>query len=116
HPGDFHRQRVSLPRCDERATYEEDENSFHLVITLRQQTRQELWRNESLPQNLLHRFSFCQLINQLVQIAHISHEWIFNFFYAHTAHYALDKRAICMNAWRLSKKGFKIVFLFDLLP
>jgi NAD(P)-dependent dehydrogenase (short-subunit alcohol dehydrogenase family) len=25
-----------------------------------------MWRNESLPQNLLHRFSFCELINQLV--------------------------------------------------
>src|SRR5215813_5626485 len=25
-----------------------------------------VWRNESLPQNLLHRFSFCELINQLV--------------------------------------------------
>src|SRR5262245_56073074 len=25
-----------------------------------------IWRNESLPQNLLHRFSFCELINQLV--------------------------------------------------
>jgi hypothetical protein len=25
-----------------------------------------VWRNESLPQDLLHRFSFCELINQLV--------------------------------------------------
>jgi hypothetical protein len=43
------------------------------------------------------------------------HQRIFDFFYAHTAHYALDQRAIRMNAWCLSKKGFKIVFLFDLL-
>src|SRR5262245_61634603 len=73
------------------------------------------WPNDSLPQNLLHRFSLGQLIDELVQVAKFSHQWIFDFFYAHTAHHSLDKRAIWMNAWCLGKKGFKIVFLFDLL-
>ena len=43
-----------------------------------------------LPQNLLHCFTLCKLINQLVQIAYFLHQWIFDFFYAHTAHYALN--------------------------
>ena len=68
-------------------------------------------RYESLPQNLLHLFSFCQLIDQLVHVANFSHQRIFDFFYANAAHDAFDKRAIGMNAWCLSKKGFNIVFL-----
>lgn len=71
--------------------------------------------SELLPQDLLHRSSFCQFINQLVQIAYFLHQWIFDFLYAHTAHYAFDKCAIRVNAWRLSEEGFKIVSLFDLL-
>src|SRR5262245_51063042 len=56
-------------------------------------------RDDSLPQNLLHRFSICQLIDELVQVADFSHQWIFDFFHAHTAHGALDQRAIGMKAW-----------------
>jgi len=43
------------------------------------------------------------------------HQRIFNFFHANTAHYAFDKRTIWMYGWCLSKKGLKIVLLFDLL-
>jgi len=68
-----------------------------------------------LPQYLLHRLSFCKLINQFVQVAYFLHLRIFDVFYANTAHYTLDKRTIRMNGWGLGKKGFKIIFPFDLL-
>ena len=67
-----------------------------------------------MPQNLLHRLPFCELVNQLVQIANSLHQGILDLFYANTAHYALDERTIRMNGWGLNEKGFKIVFLFDL--
>ena len=79
-------------------------------------TQRSSWRGHGLlPQNLLHRFSFCEFINQLVQIAYFLHQRIFDFFHANTTHYAFDKRTIWINGWRLSKKGFKIISLFDLL-
>jgi hypothetical protein len=72
-------------------------------------------RSDSLSQNLLHRFSFGELIDELVQIAYFLHQRIFDFFYANTAYYALDERTIWIDGWCLSKKGFEIVLLFYLL-
>ena len=68
-----------------------------------------------LPQNLLHRFSFCELINQLVQVAKFLHQRILNFFYANTAHDACDQLTVGMKGWCLNIKGLDIGFLFDLL-
>jgi hypothetical protein len=56
-----------------------------------------LWQNELLPQNIIHRLSFCELINQLVQVANFLHQRIFDSFYTNTAHYALDKRTLRVN-------------------
>jgi hypothetical protein len=77
--------------------------------------RQVAGRLNLLPQNLLHRFSFCELINQLVQVANFLHQRIFYVFHANTAHDACDKRTIWMNGGCFSKKGLNIGFLFDLL-
>src|SRR5262245_42061017 len=68
-----------------------------------------------LPQNLLHRFSFSELINQLVEPAYFLHQRIFYFFHTNATHYALDQRTIWVNGWRLRKKGFDIAFQFELL-
>src|SRR5262245_44184423 len=73
------------------------------------------WPNVLLAQNFLHRFSFRELINQLVQIANFLHQRIVDFFNANAAHNAFDERTIWMNGRCLSKKGFEIVFFFDLL-
>jgi hypothetical protein len=43
---------------------------------------------ELLPQNLFHRLSPCQLIDQLVQVADFPHEWFFNVLYSDTADHA----------------------------
>ena len=57
-----------------------------------------------LPQNLVHRFSFGELINQFVQIAYLLHQRILDFFHAHTAHHAFDQRAVRMMAGAWAKK------------
>lgn len=67
-----------------------------------------------LPQDFLHLLTFRQLINQLIQIADLLHQRILDRFDAHPAHHPLDQRAVRMDRWSLSKKGFKIVSLFDL--
>lgn len=68
-----------------------------------------------LAQNLLHRFPFREFIDQLVQVAYVLHQRIFDFFHANPAHHTFDKRAIWMHGWRLRKEGRKIIFLFNLL-
>lgn len=47
--------------------------------------------NDLLPQNLLHRFSFCEFINQLVQVSYLLHQRIIDFLYTNTTHRAFDK-------------------------
>jgi hypothetical protein len=68
-----------------------------------------------LSEDLLHRLSFCELIDQLVQVAQLLHQRIFDLFDTHTAHDALDERAIRMKARCLSDEGFDVVVLLDLL-
>jgi hypothetical protein len=71
-------------------------------------------RSESSPKNLLHRLSLCELIDQFVQIAYLSHQRIVDFFHSNTAHDAFDPRTILMNGRGLSEKSLKVVSLFDL--
>lgn len=59
----------------------------------------ELW-----PQDFLHRLSFGELIDQLVQIADFLHQWIFDFFDSNAAHYALYLGAVRMEGWGLGQK------------
>ena len=73
-----------------------------------------LWRNDLLPQNLIHRLSFRELIDELVEVANLPHEWVFNRFHAYAAHNAFDKRSIWMKQWRVGKEGLKVAFKFDL--
>jgi hypothetical protein len=73
-----------------------------------------LWRNAFLPQYLIHRLAFRELINQLVEVANLPHEWGVNLFHAYAAHNAFDKRRIWMKQWRVGKEGLKIAFTFDL--
>ena len=72
-------------------------------------------RNDLLPKNLSHCFSLYEFINQLVYIAYVSHKRIFDVFHTNPTHDTFDERTLWMNGWGLSKKGFKIVFLFYLL-
>ena len=74
------------------------------------------WQIELLPQNFLHRLSLCELINQLIQVANLLHQRIFDVFYPNAAHYTLDKRTIRMKCWSLSEERFNIAFVLDLLP
>ena len=69
-----------------------------------------------LPQYLLHRLAFCELIDQLVEIPYFLHQWIFYFFHANTAHHAFDQRTVRMDMRGLSKESFEIVFFFYLPP
>src|SRR5918911_238989 len=73
-----------------------------------------LQRKDLLPQNLIHRLSLRELINQLVQVANLPHEWVFNLFHAYAAHNAFDKRSIWIKQWRFGKEGLKVAFKFDL--
>ena len=45
----------------------------------------------SLPQNFLHGLTFGQLVHQLVQVADILHQRIFDQFHLDTSDAALDK-------------------------
>ncbi len=68
-----------------------------------------------MPQNLLHRLSFCEFVNEFVQVAYLLHQRIFDFFNANATHNALDKRTVRIDCWGFGKEGFKIVLLSDLL-
>ena len=61
-------------------------------------------------QNLRHRLTPGQLINQFVQIPYFLHQRVFDFFHADAAHDPLDQRTIRMHGGGLGKKGFKIVY------
>jgi hypothetical protein len=62
-----------------------------------------------LAQNLLHRLSFSEFIDELVQVADFFHQRVLDFFDANTTHDALDQRAIGMKSRRLGKEGLEIV-------
>ena len=68
-----------------------------------------------LPQNLFHRFSFGEFIDQFVQIADLLHQRVFDFLHANAAHDAFDQRPVWIQGWRLGEKGFKVIPLFELL-
>src|SRR5262249_34792993 len=55
------------------------------------------------------------LINQLVQVANLPHEWVFNLFHPYATHHAFDKRSIWIKHWRFGKEGLKVAFKFDLV-
>jgi hypothetical protein len=60
-----------------------------------------------LPQNFVHRLTFCELVNQLVQVSDFLHERICYFFHPDTTHDAFDERGIRMNGGGLSEKSSK---------
>src|SRR6478735_12778781 len=53
--------------------------------------RDEKSREPLRPQNVLHGFSLCELIDQFIQVANFSHRWFFNIFHPDTANHALDQ-------------------------
>jgi hypothetical protein len=73
-------------------------------------------RDASLPQDLLHRLSLRQLVDELVEVADLSHQRVFNVFHAHAAHNALDQRAVRMDPGRLGEEGLEVALPFDLPP
>src|SRR5262245_61438212 len=69
----------------------------------------------SLPKNLLHRLSFCEFVNQLVQIANFLFQRVIDCFHTNAADYTLDQRAVWVKAGCLVKESLEIAFVFDLL-
>src|SRR5262245_38597268 len=95
-----------LPTTEMRSNPDVGPRSLFIVHSTTQAT-------SLLAQNLFHRLSFCELINQLVQVANSLHQRIFNFFHADTAHDASDQRTTWVIGWCLSVEGLEIDFLFD---
>jgi hypothetical protein len=67
-----------------------------------------------LPQDRFHLLPFCELVDQLVEVANFLHQRIFDIFHAHPAHYAFDERTIWMHGRCLRKEGLKVGFLLNL--
>lgn len=59
----------------------------------------------SLAQNLRHRSTFGQFVNQRISIANVAHGWIGNGSNPHPANHALHQCRIRMNRQRLGKEG-----------
>lgn len=66
------------------------------------------------PQNLLHSSSFCEFIDELIEITSISIERIFYFLYLHSADTSSDFRGIRIHRWRFSEKSFQSCDCIDL--
>jgi hypothetical protein len=66
------------------------------------------------PQHFVQRLSFCEFIDQLVQLANPLHERVIDVFHANTAYHALDEGTVLMNGWSLSEESSEIVSLFNL--
>ena len=61
----------------------------------------------------LHRFSFCDIIHELVEIADISHEFIFYFLYLVSADTAGDESTVRIRLWCFSEKSLEISLFFE---
>ena len=44
-----------------------------------------------LPQNFFHCFTFCQFVDQFIQITHFTNDGVLNFLYSDAAHHSLDQ-------------------------
>src|SRR5690606_36449127 len=69
----------------------------------------------SLPENLVHRFAFRKLIDQLIKPANLLHQWICYFLNTYAADYALDEGAVRLHCWRLREEGLEVGTPLDLL-
>jgi hypothetical protein len=65
------------------------------------------------PQNLLHLFSLCQLIDQLIQIANFLHGGFFDVFHSDTADHTFDQspRRIQLGGFRV--EGLEVCLIFQ---
>ena len=55
-------------------------------------------------QIFLHRFALGKLVNELVQIPNLPHEWIFDIFRPHAAYDTLDEYAIRIRVGHIEEK------------
>ena len=62
----------------------------------------------SLPQYFVQRLSLCEFINELVQVAYLPHEWVFNLLHAYSTHNAFYERRIWIEHWRFGKEGLNV--------
>ena len=69
----------------------------------------------SLPQDLLHRPAPGELVDQLVQVADLPHQRVFDVLDPDAAHHARDQRAVRMQGRGLGKKGRDVDLPLDLL-
>src|SRR5262245_58216205 len=47
--------------------------------------------SQLLTQNLVHRFSFCQLVDQFIEVANFLHGWFFDVFHADPTDHTSDQ-------------------------
>src|SRR6185503_4034458 len=90
--------------------------AYRTPLRFRSSNTTPTWSNILLPQNLVHRFSLRELIDELVQVANVFHQRIFDFLQTNAAHQAFDERAVRMNRRCVREKSLEIAFLLDLLP
>src|SRR6185369_3323494 len=77
--------------------------------------RTEIDRSESiLSQNFIHRFSPCQLINQFIQVANFSHDWLLYVLHSDTANHALDQGSRGIDFGSVCKKCLKVGLFLQL--
>src|SRR5262252_7923787 len=67
-------------------------------------------------QDLLHRLSLCQFVDELVQVANLLHQRVVHLFYANAANRARDERSVRVHCRRLCKKGLEVNSPVDLSP
>src|SRR5690606_32001625 len=73
-----------------------------------------IWPAPLLPQDLLHRFTLRQLVDQLVQIANLAHGRLLDVFDSDAANHTLDQSARRIRARSSGEKGLEIGSLLDL--
>src|SRR5262249_52869217 len=66
------------------------------------------------PQNFVQRLSFCEFIDQLVQLANLLHERVIDVFHANPAYHALDEGTVRVNGWSFGEESSEIDSLFNL--
>ena len=64
-------------------------------------------------QDLVHRFSLGQLVDQLVQVADFPHQGFLDLLDPDAANDALDQGSQGIDTRRLRKEGFKVRLLFS---
>jgi hypothetical protein len=68
------------------------------------------------PQDLLHRLALRQLIDELVEVTDLPHQWFLDLFHTDATDDAFDERSIGVQRGRLVEKMSKRLLVIDLAP